>query len=294
MSQKNLRDEIQNVNDLVSFPIATTEVLSAIDDENISIEKIARMIELDVILTTKLLRAINSSFYGLRSRVSTVQNAVSLLGVAEVGRLMITFLLANKISQLKLTNREAFNRFWKHSVTTATIARTIATKNYFRTAGREFVGGLLHDFGKLVLMELRPKEFETIESLVKDKNYIDTVAEEEVLGINHCEVGGLIAERWKLPVNLVEIIRYHHTPKYAQIDQTLVSIVRLADLYSQVWGYGIEGNQETTVIESDESWQILVSEHTSLRTISNVDFSEALKKHFDENMEFLRTLSAHV
>jgi len=294
MPIKNIREDIQKVKDLVSFPVATTDILSAIDDENISIEKVARLIELDVILTTKLLRAINSSFYGLRSRVSTVQNAVSLLGVAEVGRLMITFLLANKMSSPKLINREAFARFWKHSVTTASIARTIATKYYFRTAGKEFVGGLLHDFGKLVLMELSPDDYAAVELLVKDKAYMDTIAEEELFGINHCEAGGLLAERWRLPVNLAEIIRYHHTPKFAPMDQTLVAIVRVADLFSQLWGYGIEGDPATVLIESDESWQLLVNEHTALRAISFTEFSEKLRKSFDDNIEFIRMMNANV
>ncbi|HLP17860.1 MAG TPA: HDOD domain-containing protein [Bacteroidota bacterium] len=294
MPPKNIREDIQKVKDLVSFPVATTDILAAIDDENISIEKVARLIELDVILTTKLLRAINSSFYGLRSRVSTVQNAVSLLGVAEVGRLMITFLLANKMSSPKLINREAFARFWRHSVTTASIARLIATKYYFRTAGKEFVGGLLHDFGKLVLMEISPDDYSAVEGLIKDKLYMDTIAEEECFGINHCEAGGLLAERWRLPVNLAEIIRYHHTPKFAPMDQTLVAIVRTADLFSQLWGYGIEGDPVNLNIETDEAWQLLVSEHTALRTISFAEFSEKLKKSFDENLEFVRMMNANV
>ncbi|MGE5314772.1 MAG: HDOD domain-containing protein [Acidobacteriota bacterium] len=294
MPPKNIREDIQKVKDLVSFPVATTEILAAIDDENISIEKVARLIELDVILTTKLLRAINSSFYGLRSRVSTVQNAVSLLGVAEVGRLMITFLLANKMASPKLINRQAFAQFWKHSVTTASIARLIATKYYFRTAGKEFVGGLLHDFGKLVLMEISPDDYAAVEGLVTEKLYLDTIAEEEIFGISHCEAGGLLAERWRLPVNLAEIVRYHHTPKFAPMDQTLVAIVRVADLFSQQWGYGLEGSSDNLAIESDESWQLLLSEHTALRATTFEEFSEKLRKSFEENLEFMRMMNANV
>jgi HD-like signal output (HDOD) protein len=230
----------------------------------------------------------------LRSRVSTVQNAVSLLGVAEVGRLMITFLLANKMSSPKLINREAFARFWKHSVTTASIARTIATKYYFRTAGKEFVGGLLHDFGKLILMELSPDEYAASEALVKEKLYVDIVAEEELFGINHCEAGGLLAERWRLPVNLAEIIRFHHSPKLAPMDQTLVAIVRVADLFSQLWGFGVEGAPADLNIENDESWQLLTSEHTALRALTFAEFSEKLKKSFDDNIEFVRMMNANI
>jgi len=269
---RDIRAEIENINEIFSPPTVLTEIMDQLGKEDSTIQNVTNLIEVDPVLTAGILRAVNSPFYGLRWRVTSVANAIGLLGLTETSKLLLAFFLKQKLFTLTSVQREYLEKLWNHSINTAYIAHLIAQEYLIPNAGKEFTASLLHDMGKIVLVEYFPTELDTTRRMVKELEQTDTQAESQVLAIAHTEIGGLLAEKWKLPADYVEVMKLHHTPDQAERNPELTSLVRFADLVSELWGLGIGEQPETTLFENDESFALLSRHEPKLKakTLSEV------------------------
>jgi len=244
MSSRNPQKVIEKIDDLPTLPRTVLQITGLVNDPKSSAKDLARVITDDQVLTVRLLKLVNSSFYGFPQRISTVTGAIVLLGFDAIRNLLLTTSVFDLFANRNRQKKRDQERFWDHSLGCAVGAKVIG--NYLRHDKIEelFVSGLLHDIGKIVEMMFLPDEFSKIVAAVNRDNILMTTAENNVLGYNHAEVGKLLAEKWNLPVKLVQVIAHHHHPDNAGSFAIEAAIVHLADIFCRALNMGYGGDNK--------------------------------------------------
>ena len=202
-------DLIAGVDDLLSLPDAAIRLNAVLTDPDTSANEITDIVSLDPALAARVLRAVNSAYFGLRGRVDTISKAITMIGTSELHSLVLatSAAIAFKNISSKLIDMESF---WQHSVRAALAARGFAESSSLRRhRERVFLAALMHDVGQLVIYHQLPDVSVRILQAVKTGRAQDEV-EHELLGFTHAEVGALLLERWNLPQSLTMPVRFHH------------------------------------------------------------------------------------
>jgi putative nucleotidyltransferase with HDIG domain len=227
----SIRELIRNIDQLPSMPSVITELIELTSNPDANLDGILDLIEKDQALTAKLLKLCNSSYYGLSKQVSTLRNAVVLLGFKTVYKMVIA--LGTSVFFRKDAKGYGLSGIdmWRHSLGCAISAEIVANGFAPDKAPAAYTAGLLHDIGKLVLSEYVENELESILRLVESgKTFIE--AEQEIIGMDHGLIGGKLARQWKFPNHLIEAIKYHHEPHLASSDEDLVAFTHIGNITS--------------------------------------------------------------
>jgi putative nucleotidyltransferase with HDIG domain len=213
LSNQSVKTVVSRLRSLPSLPALYEEIMVQLRSEEPSFAQIARTISKDVGMATKILQLANSAFMGTSGRVSSLLQALTLIGLDNVRTLVLS---VNVFSQFDGNARVAASLpcLWEHSITVSKLAQQIATAENCPKALLEecFTAGLLHDLGKLVLMAEFPKECLEVYATKSDTS---TDMERERLGCTHAEVGAYLMSIWGLPLPLVHAVAYHHHPAEA-------------------------------------------------------------------------------
>jgi len=230
LRQEKSMEIIEQIHDLATLPAIVTRVISMMDSSSTTTGDIEEALEKDQVLTSKLLKLVNSSFYGFSREIDSVSDAAVLVGFNTLRNLIITSSIFNINHAGAQGVGTAIQMLWTHSIGCGITARFISRKLMIRDAGEAFVAGILHDIGKVVICQHLKKEFMEIIDLMTNEHISTVEAEERVLRTTHCEIGRCLAEKCNLPGNLTEAIAYHHSPSDASVSQDLVSIIHIADV----------------------------------------------------------------
>ncbi|MFU8787951.1 MAG: HDOD domain-containing protein [Methylobacter sp.] len=229
------------VEKMPAFPKSVQQVVHLTADINASAKDIVRVIECDPVMTVKILKALNSSFYGLPKKITSVQRAVVHIGLNTIKNLALG---VAAMGMLNANNTAHFNtsQFLLHSLTTAAISKLLAESIRLSSAecGDCFVAGLLHDFGKVVFAEFMPNDFKHALEKSKAQQLPLYQTELEFIGINHAQVGKMLAEKWELSEPLINAIAYHHEPDHGR--NVLRDCVFAANQISKHMQFGDSGN----------------------------------------------------
>lgn len=236
MSQNNIERLIETIDQIPTLPIVSRQIMFLLEDKDVSIKKIARLIEKDQALVTKILKVANSVFYMTLSKVSAIDHALVILGLQQVKGILLAFSIHNFFSQTKFNG---FDRegFWKHSVICSQIAKYLA--RHFNVPNDEtlFLSGLIHDMGKVVFDRYFHEEFLEIIDYVSSNNESFSKAEKEILGITHYQVAAKLLQKWKFPEKVIMNVFHHQAPWH---DKNYVSesiIIYLANTFTKLVGY---------------------------------------------------------
>jgi diguanylate cyclase (GGDEF)-like protein len=223
---EQLAAKIKNSPNLPSLPAIAVQVLDLAQRPEVDIAEIARTISKDPALSSKILRTVNSSFYGRSNNVGTISHALVILGLQSVKTLVLGFSLVGNLSKNKT---KGFNHitYWKRSIYAATAARALAARMNLVQQEEAFLATLLADIGTLVLDQVAGEAYGEIHERIKSHADL-CAAERNGIGATHAEVGGMLAEMWKLPVMLAVPIAHHHEPAAV----TEPSLRKLAELVS--------------------------------------------------------------
>jgi putative nucleotidyltransferase with HDIG domain len=230
---------------------AALRLVPLLDESSERFEEAAALIKADSFLTVKLLRACNSSAFGFAERIASVDQALLLLGFAEVRRLTLSLGFGNAMKVPLPGYCLSENAMWRHSFMTATAAEAIVNSGLSRDvdASVVFTAGLLHDIGKLVMADVINAEVrDSIQKHMTGEGLGSAHAEREVLGTDHAEVGSCLLHIWRLPEVIVEAAANHHrpilkpTPQVSAIIHLANRIAHLAD--SETAGYQFQANEE--------------------------------------------------
>ncbi|MCK7508765.1 MAG: HDOD domain-containing protein [Desulfobacterales bacterium] len=204
----DLKRLIARVEDLPTLPRTVLRITELVNDPRASAKDLARIITDDQVLTARLLKLVNSSFYGFPQRVSTVTGAIVLIGFDAIRNLLLTTsvfdLFPSRTTAGPPRPGDALGPFARHA---RSAPRRSARSLRHEKLEELFVAGLLHDIGKIVEMTLLPEEFARItDRASRGRGLLISAAETEVLGCTHADIGRLLAERWNLPAKLVTVI----------------------------------------------------------------------------------------
>ncbi|HUU43872.1 MAG TPA: HDOD domain-containing protein [Planctomycetota bacterium] len=237
-----LVDEARGLPALASV---VTNVMSAVIDET-SASDIATIIQKDSSITARILKVINSAYYGLSGHVSTVSQAVPLLGVQVVKNIVLTFSVLDIFTDSRKGGFD-FQKLWEHCFATGVAAQILAREADYEDPEEALVAGLLHDIGVLIFTKHELKDYCDALREAEDSGEPLVDVEQRRLGITHAEVGALLAEKWKLPDILVVPVRYHHhdilPEELRGQSRLLTDIIHVADLMCQVFSLPVSTEQ---------------------------------------------------
>lgn len=221
---------IEQMTNLPSPPVVVSRALQIIAGDNESVQSLAETIETDHALTAKLLRIANSAFYGMAQEIFTVRDAILIIGFDAVRSVAISAAAVTGV----WVNDEMFNmeQFWKHSLSCGLFAESIAKKVHYPTPEVVFTLGVLHDIGRVVIIQSLSQRYRDVLSLMKEQHMYLWKAERDVLGFHHGEVGARLAENWRFPTAYSNAIRFHHEPEAVPEESGVTCMLSLADAMS--------------------------------------------------------------
>lgn len=243
-------EKITNVSTLPTLPTVLEKINNLLKNPQTSAEEIGKAITTDQALASKVLKLVNSAFYGFPGRISTITHAVVILGFSTIKNIVLTASIfdsfKNNKSQFATFNME---KFWLHSIACGACAQTLA--KYIGNKDKEecFIAGLIHDLGKIVICQYLPDEFKTVIEYIHKNNSLFYDSEKEIFDATHQEVGGFIAESWNLPPNLQYAVKYHHAPSPNENYYISTAIVHFADILVRALDYGNSGDNKIPCIE---------------------------------------------
>lgn len=242
-STDSIRLRIEDsIEKMPSLPTTVTKVIQLANDLKSSARDLLTVIQMDPVLTAKVLKLINSAFFALPNKVS-LQQAIVLLGINTLKNIALSSAIVGYMGKNKIQIR-AFDqhKFWEHSLGTAIAAKRIAKRVVSDAQLREeyFVAGLIHDIGKVVMALSLPTMLAKSITLAEEKKLPSSLAEQEVIGLDHSAVGGMLARKWKLSESLINATLHHHNPEPE--DDKLAWAVHAANYYISSAGYMNSGD----------------------------------------------------
>src|SRR6185312_2517248 len=202
-------DLLAKLNDIPTLPLVAMKVNDLINDPNSSSADIAEVLKKDQVLTAKILRLVNSSYYAIPGGVADVQRALAFLGFNTLAQLVLSLSVFSLFTNL---GSESFSMldFWKHALATGVCSEMLARRLKFAKPEEAFTCGLLHDIGKLVLHQIDPDRLTAIlnETEKRSCSFVEVERERDLPG--HSYLGEVIASKWGLPQVIRLSIRYHH------------------------------------------------------------------------------------
>ena len=222
------QDLVANNISLVSLPEVCIQVQSLAESPHTTAADIGEVIGKDTALTTRLLKLVNSAFFGVPRQVDTVTRAVNLIGMRELRNLTLAASAAEVFSAIP-DDLIDMSGFWQHSVYTGLIGRNLARSCNVLHSERLFTAGLLHDVGRLLMLMKVPDGVASAEALRAQSNKDICELENQFLDFSHAEVGEALLRHWNLPDNLCLSVLYHHAPQQAHDAHLESAILHVAD-----------------------------------------------------------------
>jgi len=268
---KSYETLIKSVVDLPSPPLIVQRLHEVFSTEEISARAIAQVVETDQGFTARVLRLVNSPFYGFRRKIVAVEEAVTMLGYNSIKQLLLTTSLMNTFAKGKYAG--TFENFWTHSLGVAIVARHLTYKYNRDTRSEAFICGLLHDVGRLVLMKTDPERFHTF--YFELGQVTDLGDEKDFFGIDHQKIGEMLAQKWNFPKSVCQAIANHHTPLLAKEYLFLVAVIHMANIICHALAIGNSPNFYVSQF-SLEAWKALKLDYVELEKIL-VDITKETK-----------------
>ena len=224
---------LDRIPDLPTLPHVVLEVNKMLQNYDTSIKKLSEIIEKDQAMVSKILRLVNSLFYGFRSKIRNIPHAIIVLGFNTTRNAVVSVSVVDTFSEKESSEGFEITEFWKHSVAVAVTSRHLSERTGLDSPDDCFVAGLLHDIGKVVLSQHFPEPFIQIWKSATEDGISFCEAEKGVLPVNHAQIGGYLATKWKFPVSLVDSITYHHDIRKDVSNLGQLWIVHAADIIAE-------------------------------------------------------------
>jgi putative nucleotidyltransferase with HDIG domain len=243
-----IEDTLKKVTDVPTLPTSVLEVLQLLEYSDCSVTDLVKVINRDPSMAAKVLKIANSSFYGFRHSIGTINQAITILGFSTLKNALLSMsvfdLFSNVHKGIDLPG------LWTHSVGTATAAKILAQRLRYPNGEKAYTAGLLHDIGKIIIANYLPAAaLEAINMSTVQKVKLES-AELHILGATHADVGAWLLNRWKLPSHTVDAVRLHHQPTLSQDNFELTGIVYLANILCHHAKVGNSGDRDDLIIDN--------------------------------------------
>lgn len=267
---------------LVSPPDICIKLFELMETDKASAQALGSVISRDPSLTARLLRIVNSSFYGFSRRIDTVSRAVAVIGTSELYNLVVAVSAITSFSRIPnfIIN---IDTFWRHGIYCGIMARELARRLKVLHPERMFVAGMLHDIGSLIVYQRAPDTIKNLLLASRGSEAVLSRLEAKTFGFNHAELGGMLLDRWQLPPQLAKAVRYHHNPAEAEQAELEASIIHVSDSLANHCEQGAfyaspgadfmveERAMKLTGLDTDESVLAAITEQTRAQYRDAID-----------------------
>jgi putative nucleotidyltransferase with HDIG domain len=227
---------VKQARELPVMPPVATEVIKKAEDPDTDLGSLAQLISRDASLAVRVLKIANSSFYSMPREVESIQQAIVLLGYSTLRSVVVAASMKDVFARFGLAER----LLWEHATAAGLAAGVLAENVAGISRDEAFVGGLVHDVGKLVMYSQAEQQYQQVLSAVYSGEKTSIAAEREVFGFDHAEVGALVLGKWKLPERLSSAVGAHHDLSLARAEgsKPLAALLQVADRMCLREGYG--------------------------------------------------------
>ena len=239
----NPKDKLlANIEDFPTLPTIYHNLMNAMSDPSSTVSDVADVITVDQSTTIKLLKFANSPMFGLTQKVDSISDAIFYIGFNEVRNIVISLSVMNLFDEFKSNLHFNIVDLWKHSIAVGTIARIYGESFGTRNLENYFVGGILHDIGKLLFIKSYNRRYlDLLEDVYENKNVLNK-KEEEVFGFDHSQAGALMAKKWGLPGSIIKTIKHHHKGVSGDGFDRQTACVHLGNITANLLEMGSAGN----------------------------------------------------
>ena len=252
MDDKELIRLNRYIDSMPSLSITVSKILEVTKNPQTTAKDLNKVISLDPVLVGKVLKLINSAYYGLQNKVTSLVTAIIMLGMNTIKNLALSTAVLGNMKRKSSFKSLNVDGFWRHSIAVGVLSKLIAEKIGVPATRREeyFIGGLLHDIGKIPLNELFEESYMKVIRTADLKKAMLLDMEREIIGITHTEVGKMIAVKWNLTEETLECLLRHHDPNMSsEQNYKLVASVYAANIYCNENQIGFSGSRHTKSIE---------------------------------------------
>lgn len=260
-------------------------LISFHSQSDFNLANILKLVSSDPVLTAQILFIANNHFLNSEQQVISVEQAMVVLGFTMVRELVMSLCILSIFEQ---NNQNIYRQtFWIHSLYTAVTMKVLADNFDSVNANLLYTCGLLHDIGKIYLLDILGKEYEMILQTSNENDSRLLEEEQKVLGITHCEVGALLLEQWKLPENFIKIVRYHHHPEDFKSGNKLdfwIRLVYFGNLVAKALERGLSKYTDLKQLDSEFKDYLSISEKGFNRVL------ESIKKELQAKQQIVKIL----
>jgi HD-like signal output (HDOD) protein len=273
--EEALKQVVDKITGLPTLPDMLTKINRLMMNPKTSAKEVAQVISSDPSITARVLRVVNSSFYGFPNRISTITHAIVILGFNTVKSIVLSSSIFEVFRKEEGGSEFDRNEFWRHSVGVGAAARAIGKRTGFDATEELFIAGLVHDVGKIILDQHLHDVFADVLAIVEQRDCLFYDAEMEVLGVTHADIGKWLFEKWNLSPGILACTSFHHNPTLAADNADAVAIIHLADVICKAIGFGKSGDDKVP----------LISEHAWNELGLSADLFPTLLKEVDDEIE---------
>lgn len=278
MNNSEIREKLRKITRLPSSANIFPEIFQLMNDPKANMAQFEAVIRKDPALSAQVLRMINSPYYGLPREITRLKQALALLGMEEIYRIVSSVSYYSTFKKVFNNLSFSLNLLWTHFEWTSTIAQILAERYFPRFTGEAYILGLLHDTGKLVLDQFFPEEWaQVLETYQKIGGRMEEL-EKEAFGYDHAEIAAMLFEEWRLPSVITDPIKYHHRPFECESQPELCQLLFAADQIASALIYDDKirmATQEGKKPEAD--WEKIITRYPNLNILADEEKSAELQ-----------------
>lgn len=232
------KQALSQLQSLATLPEVTANVIKTVEDPKSSAAQLHSIVRHDPALVARVLKVVNSAFYGLSGQVTSIDRAIVLLGLNAVKNLAVAASMGQMFRGLKLTEKYTAKDLWIHCIAVAVVGKELAKKTKPGLAEEAFLGGMIHDIGILIALQTWPERVRNVcEQATGADSFFEL--EKKIIGVNHTFLGKMLAEKWQFPKTCQMIAANHHSPHLAgESEKELITLVYIADTVCCQAGFG--------------------------------------------------------
>lgn len=283
LSREYIISRVQGVARLPSLRSIDSALRDLLNADQRYTTQISEVIRRDPSLTSRLLRLVNSVYYSITTPVNSIEEAVFYLGVRQIRQLAMVTPIIEDFQKIAGNSPFPWRQFWQHCIATAILTREVTNLAGEVSDESDYLAGLTHDVGKIVMAASFPEQFAQIHRAAKEGTTDRLTLERQILGIDHCELGAIYLEHNNLPAVMVQTARHHHQPRRAEQFRNIVAAVQIADLLVRQAKIGDSGNPQPVAedawLEAD-GWTVLfpAGRGETERSIARAALSRAIER----------------
>ncbi len=259
-TKHEIKKQLSQIEELPTLSLVAQKVISLTKDPKSSAADLQKVIKADTALTAKVLKIVNSAYYGFPSSITSISQAIVILGFKTIRNLAMSVSILENVFK----NAKGYEDIWEHSVVTAITSQSVAENFKYINVEEAFIAGIIHDIGKIILSTYFPETMNEVMAYSQENSITFYEAERKVMDTDHALIGGWLLRKWEFPQVLIDAVKYHHNLNRIK-ENELIRYVYLGDVVARLMGYS-SGDGVVLTIDY-EFWK---SFGLNIKTLKNI------------------------